>query len=65
MAQLKSMISALFTWNHGDTSSKASAQSARDFHTKFKKAFKSGKFEELIAKAEVDYENGKALDTLY
>lgn len=64
MAQLRAFISTLLPWLHSDAKG-ASQQSAGEFHEKFKSAYKSGRFDTLIEKAEIDYANGKALHTLY
>jgi hypothetical protein len=64
MAQLKSMIAWLFA-GHQKTSTQQMAAEPQDFHAKFQNAFQRGDFAQMIEKAEVDYANGKALDTLY
>jgi hypothetical protein len=63
MAQIRAVFSSLFARLRKKAPN--CAEDEGDFHERVKEAFRRGRFDALIANAERDYAQGRALETLY
>ena len=68
VAKIKTAVASLFNFQPKRDTDKVPWGTNvvhRSVGADFREAFKAGKLNDLIEKAEIDYANGKALDRLY